>query len=221
MNDQLAEALNQEDTILFIGSGVSCCSGLPSWRKLLLDLGLYLDRNGRNGNLVRDQVPHDLLQAASYGFDQLSRSEIGEFARAECRFETAVPHEIHRKLVLLGPRCFITTNYDQLLEAGLRLWQPNRSFRIVTNRQPFEEADIIQARTIDFVFKPHGDIGDIESLILTREAYRNLLEGGEWRHAYESLKTLLVTRRVVYVGFGLRDPDFLLLRDVLANTWNT
>jgi hypothetical protein len=24
---------------------------------------------------------------------------------------------------------------------------------------------------------------------------------------------------VVYLGFGLRDPDFLLLRDVLANTW--
>ena len=23
----------------------------------------------------------------------------------------------------------------------------------------------------------------------------------------------------MYLGFGLRDPDFLLLRDVLANTW--
>src|SRR5438105_3569901 len=88
-----------------------------------------------------------------------------------------------------------------------------------TNRQPFEEADIIQARTLDFVFKPHGDVGDVESIVLTREQYRKLLEGGEWHHALESLKILLVTRRVVYLGFGLRDPDFLLLRDVLANTW--
>ncbi len=30
---------------------------------------------------------------------------------------------------------------------------------------------------------------------------------------------LLASRPVVYLGFGLRDPDFILLRDVLANTF--
>ena len=31
MNEQLKPALKQEDTILFIGSGISCWAGLPSW----------------------------------------------------------------------------------------------------------------------------------------------------------------------------------------------
>src|ERR1043166_8740512 len=219
MNDQLTQALKKEDTVIFVGSGISCWAGLPSWSKLLDQLASYLASAGRDGDLVRREAQQDLLQAASYGFDQLTPMEIGKFMRDACRVDTAKPHEIHRKLVTLGPRCFITTNYDQLIEKAAEQWQSTRPFKRVTNRQPFEEADIIQARTLDFIFKPHGDVGDVESIVLTREQYRKLLEGGEWHHALESLKTLLVTRRVVYLGFGLRDPDFLLLRDVLANTW--
>lgn len=219
MNEQLKQALKQEDTVIFLGSGISCWSVLPSWTGLLNQLADLLESSGRDAELVRRETKQDLLQAASYGFDQLTPSEIGGFIRSACQHGTAVPHEIHRKIVSLGPRCFITTNYDQLLEESLRKWKHGRPFRIVTNKQPFEEADIIQSRSVDFIFKPHGDVGDVESIVLTREQYRKLLEGGEWKHALESLKTLLVTRRVVYLGFGLRDPDFLLLRDVLANTW--
>jgi hypothetical protein len=220
VNDQLKHALKQEDTILFIGSGISCWAGLPSWSGLLLQLADYLEACGGDAEIVRRELKQDLLQAASYGFDQLTPPQIGEFIRRACQFGTATPHNIHHKIVTLGPRCFITTNYDQLIEESLRLWQPARSFRTVTNRQSFEAADIVQARAIDFVFKPHGDVGDLESIVLTREQYRRLFEGGDWKHALESLKTLLVTRRVVYLGFGLHDPDFLLLRDVLANTWH-
>lgn len=219
MNEQLKQALKQEDTILFIGSGISCWSGLPSWTGLLNQLADLLQSTARDATLVRKEIKQDLLQAASYGFDQLTPYEIGNFIRSACQPGLATPHEVHCKIVSLGPRCFITTNYDQLLEESLRKWKHGRPFRVVTNKQPFEEADIIQARALDFIFKPHGDVGDIDSIVLTREQYRKLFEGGEWRHALESLKTLLITRRVVYLGFGLRDPDFLLLRDVLVNTW--
>jgi hypothetical protein len=218
VNEQLKHALKQEDTVLFIGSGISCWAGLPSWTGLINRLADYLEASGGDAEIVRRELKHDLLQAASYGFDQLTPPQTGEFIRRACQFGTITPHEIHRKIVSLGPRCFITTNYDQLIEESLRRWQPARSFQVVTNRQPFEEADIVQARAIDFIFKPHGDVGNIGSIVLTREQYRKLLEGGDWKHTLETLKTLLVTRCVVYLGFGLRDPDFLLLRDVLANT---
>jgi len=219
MNEQLRQALRDEDTIIFIGSGISCWSGLPSWSGLLSNLSDFLEKAGRQANVVRRELKQDLLLAASYGFDQLTAQEIGDFMRRECQFGTATPHEIHRRIVTLGPRCFITTNYDQLIEESLRKWRKDIPVRVVNNRQPFETADIIQARKLDFIFKPHGDIADIESIVLTREQYRRLLEGGEWKHALESLKTLLMTRRVLYIGFGLRDPDFVLIRDVLANTW--
>lgn len=218
---KLGEVLAQEDTVLCIGSGISMWSDLPSWPKLIEELAEYVEAMGANADLIRAEAARgDLLQAASFGFDKLTKPQIGDFVRSACRYGKVTPHEIHRKIVSLGPRCFITTNYDNLLEESLRLWQPDRFYRPpVTNRQLTEMAEIIHARATDFVFKPHGDASDSDSIILTREQYRDLLPDGERHAALESFKMLLATRPVVYLGFGLRDPNFIYLRDLLANTY--
>ncbi len=221
MLEKLKQVLGQEDTVLFIGSGISLWSGLPSWPRLIEDLATFVESSGSNADLVRAEAQRgDLLQAASYGFHKLTKSQIGDFIRASCLYGIAKPHTIHQKIVTLGPRCFITTNYDNLIEESLRIWQPNRFFRPpVTNRHLTETAEIVHARAIDFVFKPHGDAADSDSIILTREQYRQLLPGGERNAALESVRTLLVSRPVVYIGFGLRDPDFIYVRDLLSNTY--
>lgn len=218
---KLKQVLAQEDTVLFIGSGISMWSGLPSWAALIEELAKFVEANNSNADLIRNEATRgELLQAASYGFDKLTKQQIGEFVKSACRYGEAKPHDIHQKIVSLGPRCFITTNYDNLIEESLRKWQPDRFLRPpISNRQLTETAEIISARAIDFIFKPHGDAADSESIILTREQYRQLLPGGERQAALESLKTLLASRPVVYLGFGLRDPDFMYVRDVLANTY--
>lgn len=219
--EKLKQILTREDTVLFIGAGISMWSGLPSWTGIVEELAQFVESSGANADLVRAEAQKgDLLQAASYGFDKLTKQQIGEFVRAACRYGVAKPHEIHRKIVSLGPRCFVTTNYDDLIEESLRKWQPDRFFRPpITNRHLTETAEIIHARAIDFIFKPHGDAADSESIILTREQYRQLLPQGERQAALESLKMLLASRPVVYLGFGLRDPDFIYVRDILANTY--
>jgi SIR2-like protein len=45
------------------------------------------------------------------------------------------------------------------------------------------------------------------------------MPGGERHSALESVKLLLASRPVVFLGFGLRDPDFLYVKDLLANTY--
>lgn len=219
--EKLKQLLAQDDTVLFVGSGISLWSGLPSWPELIEKLATFIEAAGEKADLIRAEAQRgDLLQAASYGFDKLTKQQIGDFIRGACRYGIATPHEVHRKIVSLGPRCFITTNYDNLIEESLRLWQPNRFFRPpVTNRHLTETAEVVHARAIDFVFKPHGDAADSDSIILTREQYRQLLPGGERQAALESVKMLLASRPVVYLGFGLRDPDFIYVRDLLANTY--
>jgi SIR2-like protein len=219
--EKLKQVLAQEDTVLFIGSGISMWSGLPSWSGMIEELAQFLESNATKPDLVRAEAQKgDLLQAASYGFDKLTKQQIGDFIRSACRYGVARPHEIHRKIVSLGPRCFITTNYDNLIEEGLREWQPDRFFPPpITNRHLTETAKIVHARAIDFIFKPHGDAADSESIILTREQYRQLLPQGERQAALESLKMLMASRPVVYFGFGLRDADFIYVRDLLANTY--
>ena len=219
--EQLRQVLTQDDTVLFIGSGISLWSGLPSWPKFIEELAVFIESAGGSADLIRDEARRgDLLQAASYGFDKLTKHQIGEFVRSACRYGVAKPHEIHKKIVLLGPGCFVTTNYDNLIEESLRLWQPDRFFRPpVSNRHLTETAEIVHARAVNFVFKPHGDAADCERIVLTREQYRQLLPGGERHAALESVKILLASRPVVYLGFGLRDPDFLYIRDLLSNTY--
>src|SRR5688572_19380359 len=106
----IEQVLSEEDAVLFVGSGMSVWSGLPTWPGLIEQLAQFLESQHEDPALVRaEAVRGDLLQAASYGFDKLTAPQIGTFIRAACRYGIAVPHDIHRKLVTLGPRCFVTT----------------------------------------------------------------------------------------------------------------
>ena len=217
---KLRQVLKQSDTVLFIGSGISTWSGLPSWADAVEELARFLEEAGVDPDFVRAEAKKgDLIQAASYGLDRMTKPQMGEFIRSLCRCGTARPTEIHRKIVNLGPRYYITTNYDDLIEQSLRKWHEGRAFRTVTNRHLTETAEIAQTHASEYVFKPHGDASDVDSIIMSREQYRALLPQGDRHAALEALRILLVSRPVVYLGFGLRDPDFIYLRDTILNTF--
>ena len=217
---KLRQVLKQSDTVLFIGSGISTWSGLPSWAEAVEELAQFLAESGVNPDLVRAEAAKgDLIQAASYGLDQLTKQQLGEFIWGLCLGGRARPEEIHRRIVNLGPRYYITTNYDDLIEKSLRKWHEGRPCRTVTNRQLTETAAITQTHARDYVFKPHGDADDVDSIIMSRQQYRALLPQGDRHAALKALEILLVSRPVVYLGFGLRDPDFMYVRDTLLNTF--
>ena len=219
--DRIRQLLCQPDTVLFVGSGISLWSGLPGWSALIEELALFVERAGGDSRLIRSEASRgEYLQAASYGFDNLTKPQIGEFIRLACRYGKARPHEIHKAILSLGPTCFITSNYDNLIEESIRIWKPAEFFRPpVTNRNLTALGEIVHASSVNFIFKPHGDASDSDSIVLTREQYRELLPGGERHAALESLKLLLASRPIIYLGFGLRDPDFVYIRDLLANTY--
>lgn len=217
----LRRFVKQPDCVIFVGSGISTWSGLPSWSGVLHELANFLDSQGLSSDLVRREIVNgDLLQAASFGISKLTPAAFATFMRSTLRVGLARPHAIHKAIVELGPTSFVTTNYDTLIEQALNTWRSDVFFSApITNKHLVELVEIVSARSSHFIFKPHGDIGDTSSLVLTREQYRALMPGGERNNALESLKTLLVTRPIIYLGFGLRDPDFLYLRDLLLNIY--
>jgi SIR2-like domain len=212
---RLREVVAQPDTVLFVGAGVSVWSGLPTWAGLITELVEFLESRGQSSRLVQRELEQgDLLQAASFGFDLLTPQDRASFLREACRYGAAKPSPLHRRLATLGPRAFITTNFDKLLEQALSTERSELTFQVVNNANLVETGSIVQSRAQDFVFKPHGDIDDSDSVVLTREQYRALQY--EKQYAFEAFKTLMASRPVVFVGFGLRDPDFLLIKDTLA-----
>jgi hypothetical protein len=216
---KLRQTLDRPDTVLLIGSGVSLWSGLPTWRGLLTQLADFLETNGRDPKPVREELERgDLLLAASYAVHQLDFRDLGAVIRKALKHPHAVPSELHRLIATLGPSCFVTTNYDHLLETAIRHFGARGEPLIVTNRQPTEIADIIPGSARNFVFKYHGDLNDGSSIVLSRDQYRRIQH--DYPDTMRAFSTLLATRPVVMIGFGLRDPDYLNVQDELVSAFH-
>ncbi|UWD80045.1 SIR2 family NAD-dependent protein deacylase [Curtobacterium flaccumfaciens] len=216
----LRSALAHEDVVVFVGSGVSAWSGLPSWKRLLEQLATFLDDRDRDGTSVRGAIAAgDLLLAASYGFDQLDSTERRQYLIDAIGDKSAKPSKLHEAIVALGAKNYITTNYDTLLERAITEYASELQPDVVTPANVLEIPSIVQTRSDAFVFKPHGDIGNIDTVVLTREDYRAFQS--ERANVFEAVQTLLSSRPVVFIGFGLRDPDFTLIRDSLYSTYKS
>jgi hypothetical protein len=209
--------LDQPDALIFVGSGISIWSGLPSWETLIHELIEVCSSKGGSTAIARDALENKQLPDAIDAL-QLTPSEISEALRIRLGFTQAAPHEVHSLLVRLGPQRFVTTNYDNLIEQQLGLDGRLRSFRTITNRHVAELADIVKASADTFVYKPHGDLSDAESLVLSTRDYERVI-AGETNQTRWALETLLVTRPVLFLGYGLRDPDTALVLRILRDRY--
>jgi len=173
----------------------------------------FLDDLGRSSDLVRLELGRgDFLRASSYGFDGLSAAEQSAFLRQA--LGGATPSKLHAAIMATAARSFVTTNFDDLIE----LSAPG-NLKVVLGSQRVEVAEIVAAKSSGFLFKIHGDVGDIASIVFTREQYREMLDSR--RNVVQALKTLLMSRPIIYVGFGLRDPDFVQIIDALGVDFST
>jgi hypothetical protein len=115
--DQLATEFNQ-DTVLFVGSGVSVPAGLPSWWALVYWLRDYtLNLGGSVEAADAFLAEDDLINAASVltsELKELGRSLIDFFNDDDkCLiFSTAEPQKIHQLIAQLPTSSVISPNYD-------------------------------------------------------------------------------------------------------------
>jgi hypothetical protein len=221
LHAKLKKILAEDGTVLFIGSGVSAWSGLPNWGKLLDEMADYVEQRGGDAVNIRHYSKSQPLLAADFGCTALRPDDFRTFIWSACQRDTARPSIIHKQLINLGVSCYITTNYDRLLEQALEENGILSRFQVVTNREPTDCAGLLHLRRRNFIFKPHGDIELIESIVLSNRQYNDLYENGNKFYSYRALETLLTTRDVVFVGFGLTDPDFMRIMGKIRNEFRT
>jgi hypothetical protein len=191
---ELVEAIAKGDAVLFIGAGLSAGVGLPGWSALLTPLAdeieLPLNRRG------------DLLLVAQYCQNKLGRQRLIESILTATDTTGKEITSNHRRLVKLGGKAWITTNYDDLLERTLR--EAGVSPRVVVQDTSlsFTGGDAVT------LLKVHGDRSQPESIVITKADYETialrqpLLQG--------KLKTLLAEKTFLFLGYSLGDPDFSL-----------
>ena len=207
----LLEIIRRPDAVLFVGSGLSVWSGLPSWSQLLLRLIEDAETRAHRTRLARDAyATGDLLDAADKLADVMTPLEMVSVMRETLGFADARPHAVHALLTRLGPERFVTTNYDTLIEQQLGLEGRLGAYRTVASRQVAELADIQKASADRFIFKPHGDIADSQGLVLSSTHYSRILLGSS-NPLRSVLETLFASRPIIFIGYGLRDPDTMLV----------
>ena len=138
--ESLIESIKSNECTLFIGSGISTWSGAPSWYKLLLSYSEFLEQKGICNDKEKEEILNvikkgDLLIAASYCKSLSTDADFAEFIKEEFFDKNLKPHKIHRLIISLGSDCFITTNYDSLIENAYQEFRNGLMLRRVNNDQ--------------------------------------------------------------------------------------
>lgn len=218
----LVDALARGECVLFLGAGftknATSSDGVApvSWTELLtklLDDIAPKNAKGRRspvGTSIAGQIKNgDLLWAA-----QALEAEYAEAGRLtdfrsiiaqtvdgppSGHFQPGKPHDA---LVSLDARMLVTTNYDKVLE---RLFGDGYAY--LTYKHDNIAESVRTGKSV--VLKLHGTTDDPQGMILTRLDFAQLrLDGSQ---ALAVMEALTLTRTVLFLGYGLDDPDLHLI----------
>lgn len=163
--DELFKSINEEKTILFVGSGSSCRLGYPSWSSLLVKLNNKVDDPIKKAIITNKIENGDLILAA-----EIIKRTIGEeeyFSVIKNTFKpNPIPYDgFHAFLVKRKFKGFVTTNYDSIFEDALR------------SIQNIEATDYGITISESNKSKVHGFINNINSDYDSTERYHLYLHG--------------------------------------------
>lgn len=210
---RLIDEILSERCVAFIGSGLSRGAGLPDWRGMMLQM---LDWCERNNVSVNPRIDLEMLiersqylNAAEVIKHRMGKEKFRRFMTEVFLHADLQPTENHVLLTQIPFSAIVTTNYDGLIEKGFAK-ADGSTLHTFTHA---DTAELSGAFTDGkpFLLKAHGSINRVETIILTRNDYRQIIYKNP---AYRDfLKTLFKTRTIFFLGFGLSDPDMELLLD--------
>ena len=208
--------------IIFAGSGLSRrWLGAPSWPELLehaikacpvIDkpLNYYLQSEESNLPRVASRISESFHLWAWDG---------GRSSFPQILFESQVPKEIYLKYFIsqhlkgfgsrvapeysdeaeafsaIRPQSVITTNYDDLIEAIFKDYQPVLGRGLITS--PFAN--------IGEIYKIHGTVAKPSSIVITESDYQEFFK--RRRYLTAKLLTFFAEHPILFVGYAIEDEN--------------
>ncbi|MDV8021585.1 SIR2 family protein [Rhodococcus sp. IEGM 1330] len=188
-------ALESGDAAFFAGAGLSRDSGYVDWKGLLREfaeeLGLDID------------IEYDLPMVAQYFIDESNQQRGRLNQRLREQFDKAAPvTAVYSALTRLPIKSIWTTNYDQGIERAYEnqhlvadVKSCGRQSTWVTSKPDASVA----------IYKMHGDIGDPDNLVLSRDDYDRYAY--KYSYILDSLKAQLSQQTFLFSGFSFTDPN--------------
>lgn len=220
---ELIERIADGSVSVFIGAGLSQGAGLPGWPNLLEQMMEWGKENGVDFSKADEKElksyihQGDLLWVAEELHERLGKSAFHQFMREVFKKSKPQPTDAHRLLPTIPFSSVLTTNYDRLLEKVYEDSYKDASFHSFTHQDYPELAMAIRSGEF-YLLKLHGTIDRIETIVLGSSDYREVLYKN--RAYRQFLMNLFSSKTILFLGFGLTDPDFNFLLDELKTTFN-
>ncbi|ATV26520.1 SIR2 family protein [Prevotella intermedia] len=206
----LKEAIEADDLVLFIGAGLSWDlkntdnESLEGWDKMVKSITSHLNEKGH----IKDELKQscDALKSIEtleiLENREISKKEVGEFIKHYFALGKENDFSFHKKLFSLSTK-IITTNYDRAFEEAVPELQSKKAYRTKDYELNRLKKDPI------FLFKLHGCIDHLDSIVLFPSDYNELYdgEGREAEHALYALRNLIFNKTFLFIGTSLGDPQ--------------
>lgn len=189
---EFIKAIRAGNAAVFAGAGLSRPSGFVVWKELLRslaeDIGLNIDEE------------YDLTAVAQYVRNKSGNRAAINTTILEAYSKDVGPNENVSILTRLPIYTYWTTNYDHLIEDGLRDVNRNADVKI-----EYKQLSSTKRDRDAVVYKMHGDVDHAADAVLTKDDYvqydrnhpffRSVLQGD------------LISKTFVFIGFSFEDPN--------------
>lgn len=221
--EQIRKASQSNQLVVFIGAGMSNNFGFPTWNGLVRSM--YEEYTGRKVSERKAfsseetlRIPQALREKDRKAYDRILKDNFG-------------PHRVLNpdnvildEIMKLRPKHIITTNFDVLIERYLQdkdeaLSEEHSAKegygKLVHNHIPYRymtvvnDGDMIAADANHLLLKIHGDVQNMDSLVLCEDDY---LEYSDSHILMENfIKSLLINHTFLFVGYSVGDPNLKLI----------
>jgi len=202
----IQQAISNNKLALFVGSGVSINSKIPSWSNLIKELAKEL-KIKKNHKFSLDET----MKIPQLYFNEFSEVQYNEKVKSVLNCDNAKPNFIHDLLFELNPQYIITTNYDSLIEDASK--EKKEFFSVIKQDADFPDSD-----NNKMIIKMHGDI-ETGNFVLKEDDYIRYSQDFILTETF--IKGLFSTHVVLFIGYSISDPNvkqiFSWVNDVLGN----
>lgn len=198
MNDKyidfLAEELQNQKLVIFVGAGVSMNSGLPSWGSLVKIYAEYM------GIEKEDYNPEEMLEIPEKFYNHFGKIKYYDILEKNFK-SNHEPNFIHKDLNRLNLDYIITTNYDNLIEAELN---ESNEYDVIT-----KDEELAYSKSKKMIIKMHGDIEN-RNIVLKKSDYDKYEQNFPLITTF--VKSLFTTNTVLFIGYSLNDIN---IKDIM------
>ena len=215
--EEIKKAQEKNQLVIFVGSGVSNNSDIPSWGDLI--------------KAIADEIKYDKCVSCKeretdcpkteckkrYNFSQNEYLRIPEYFYHQ---DTSESHQKYYELIKntlksdkdsnaiddeifqILPHHIITTNYDDLLEKSKSL--NSKLYTVVS-----QDSDLLSKSDERYIVKMHGDFKNPETIVLKESDYLDY----EQNHTMIStfIRSLLINHSFLFLGYSLNDYNLNLI----------